>query len=99
LASSGINSLHSLEHNHQYLQNNNFYSADQKLDVSYEVKLIAAINIIKGKVRSNMKLHREVICVKDRQSAISVKAKRDFLTWRYVIFSLNLSSALVIFLP
>ena len=35
---------------------------------------------VKGKIWSNMKLHRLVVCVKDRQSAIFVKAKTDFLT-------------------
>ena len=43
-----------------------------------------AINcrIFKGKVWRKMKLHRLVLHVKDRQSAIFVKAKTDFLTKR-----------------
>ena len=34
----------------------------------------------KGKVWSKMKLDKLVVCVKDRQSAIFLKAKKDFLT-------------------
>jgi hypothetical protein len=34
----------------------------------------------KGKVWSKMKLHRLVLCVKDWQSAIFVRAQKDFLT-------------------
>ena len=35
---------------------------------------------LKGKVWSKMKLHRLVVSVKDRKSAIFLKAKKDFLT-------------------
>ena len=37
-------------------------------------------NQVKGKVWSKTELHRLVLCIKDRQSAIFVKAKQDFLT-------------------
>jgi hypothetical protein len=36
--------------------------------------------LLKVKVWSKMKLHSMVLCIKDRQTAIFVKAKKDFLT-------------------
>ena len=42
---------------------------------------VRACGWIKGKVWSKMKLHRLVVCAKDRQYAIFLKDKKDFLTF------------------